>query len=97
MLAYGDLVKLQLDQLSTKVSNQQKAKSQNHHVLQKHGALTGASARIQKAEKKEKEDADNAKQRLFIERVAQNKIKNELKACGVVAQKQEKERKKKVL
>ena len=61
MLAYGDLVKLQLDQLSTKVSNQQKAKSRNCHVLQKHGALTGASARIWKAEKKEKEDADNAK------------------------------------
>jgi DDE superfamily endonuclease len=97
MLAYGDLVTLQLDQLSTKVSNQQKAKSRNRHVLQKHGALTGASAKVRKAEKREKEEADSIKRKLFIERVARNKIKNELKARGVLARRQEKERKKRIL
>src|SRR5436190_23721371 len=43
MLAYGELVTLQLNQLSTKDANQQNATSQSHHVLQKHGVLTGAA------------------------------------------------------
>ena len=96
MLAYGELVTLQLNQLSTKVSNQQKAKSRSRQVLQKHGVLTGAAAKVRKAEKKLKEEADNTRQRLFIKRVTQNKIKNELKARGVIARRQERERKRKV-
>jgi len=61
MLAYGELVTLQLNQLSTKVLNQQKAKSQSCWVLQKHGILTGAAAKTRKAEKKLKEEADNTR------------------------------------
>ena len=96
MLAYGELVTLQLNQLSTKVANQQKAKSRSHHVLQKHGVLTGAAAKVRKAERQAKEEADNTKRKVYIERVAWNKIKNELKAHGVIAWRQEKERKRKL-
>ena len=48
-----------------------------------------------KAEKAAKTKADK-KRRQYIERVAKNRIRNELKACGVLAQRQERERKKKV-
>jgi hypothetical protein len=97
MLAYGDLVSLQLNQLSTKVANQQKAKSRSRNVLQRHGVLTGGDAKVRKAQKQAKEEADQLKRRLYLERTTRNKIKNELKARGVIARKQEKERKKKVL
>jgi hypothetical protein len=97
MLAYRELVSLQLKQLSTKVANQQKAKSRNRHVLQKHGVLTGRDAKVRKAQKQVKEEADQLRRRLYLERITRNKIKNELKARGVIARKQEKERKKKLL
>jgi hypothetical protein len=97
MLAYGELVSLQLNQLSTKVSNQQKAKSRSRNVLQKHGVLTGKDAKVRKAQKQAKEEADQLRRKHYLERITRNKIKNELKARGVVARKQEKERKKKIL
>ena len=97
MLAYGELVTLQLNQLSTKVSNQQKAKSQSRNVLQKHSVLTGTDAKVRKAEKQAKEEVNQLKQRLYLVRITRNRIKNELKARGVIARKQEKERKKKLL
>jgi hypothetical protein len=96
MLSYGELTTLQLQLLSTKVANQQKAKSRNRNILQKHGVLTGADARRMKAEKAAKKEANKEKHKQYVERVARNKIKNELKARGVLARRQEKERKKKV-
>ena len=96
MLSYGELTTLQLQLLSTKVANQQKAKSRSCNVLQKHGVLTGADARRMKMEKAAKIEAEKEKHRQYIERVARNKIRNELRAHGVLARRQERERKKKV-
>ena len=96
MLLYGELTTLQLQLLSTKVANQQKAKSRSRNILQKHGVLTGADARRMKAEKAAKTEANKEKRRQYIERVVKNKIRNELKARGVLARRQERERKKKV-
>jgi hypothetical protein len=44
VLASGELTVLQHNALATKVQNQQKAKYQNHNVLQKHGVLTAEEA-----------------------------------------------------
>ena len=49
-----------------------------------------------KAEKAAKTKANKEKCKQYIKRVAKNKIKNKLKACKVLAQRQERERKKKV-
>src|SRR5438045_4194879 len=96
MLLYRKLTTLQLQLLSTKVANQQKAKLRSHNILQNHSILTGADACRMKAEKVAKEEAEKEKHRQYIERVAKNKIKRELKAHGVLAWRQERERKKKV-
>ena len=96
MLSYGEITTLQFKLLSTKVTNQQKAKSQSCNILQKHGVLTSAEAHKLKVEKAAKKEAIEKKCKIYIERVAKNKIKNELKAHGVIARRQEKERKKKV-
>src|SRR5436190_17082476 len=96
MLSYGELTTLQLQLLSTKVANQQKAKSRSRNILQKHSVLTGADAHRMKAEKAAKTEANKEKCRQYIERVVKNKIRNELKARGVLARRQERERKKKV-
>jgi len=58
MLSYGELTTLQLQLLSTKVANQQKAKSRSCNVLQKHGVLTGADACRMKMEKAAKIEAE---------------------------------------
>jgi DDE superfamily endonuclease len=44
LLAYGDLLDLQLKALSTRISNQQKAKTHSHQVLQKFGVMTTEEA-----------------------------------------------------
>ena len=85
MLSYGELTTLQLRLLSTKVANQQKAKSRSCNILQKHSVLIGADARRMKAEKAAKKEADEEKRRQYIKRVAKNRIRNELKARGVLA------------
>ena len=43
-----------------------------------------------------KKKVDITRQRLFIKRVTRNKIKNDLKAQGVIARRQERERKRKL-
>jgi len=96
MLSYRELITLQLHLLFTKVANQQKAKSQSCNILQKHSVLIGANACRIKVEKAAKTEADKEKRRQYIERVAKNRIRNELKARGVLARRQERERKKKV-
>jgi hypothetical protein len=49
-----------------------------------------------KAEKAAKKEVEEEKRRQYIERVARNKIKNDLKTCKVIARRRERERKKAV-
>jgi hypothetical protein len=89
LLAYGELVQLQLDQLQAKVKAQQKAKTRTRRVIQQSGALTAEGAIKRIAEKEAEEKAKTEKRRHFLIRVTRNRIKNEYKARGVIARRQE--------
>ena len=73
--------------LFTKVTNQQKAKSQSCNILQKYSVLISAKAYKLKMEKVPKKKAIEKGCKICIERVARNKIKNELKAHRVIVRK----------
>ena len=96
VLAGGELTVLQRNALATKVQNQQKAKYRNRNVLQKHGVLTAEEAWAKKAANDAKRKAILEKKKATLIRIARNRIKNNLKACGVIARRNERERKKAV-
>jgi hypothetical protein len=96
VLAGRELAALQHKALATKVQNQRKAKYQNRNVLQKNGVLTAEEAFAKKEANRLKRQAVEDKRNATLVRVTRNKIKNEYKACGVAACKQERERKKQV-
>ena len=93
----GELAVLQYNALSTKVQNQQKAKYQNWNVLQKNGGIMTAEEAWAKKDANERKHKEIlSKKRATLIHITRNKIKNNLRACGVVAQKRERERKKSV-
>lgn len=92
LLLYGTLVELQLDQLQSKVKAQQMAKTRNRRVIQRSGALTAEEATARIAEKEAEAKAKIEKRRQYLIRVTRNKVKNEYRAHGVIARRQEKVR-----
>src|SRR5277367_3948134 len=96
VLAGGELAVLQHNALAVKVQNQQKTKYRNRNVLQKNGVLTAEEAWAKKEEKAAKRKAIFDKKKATLVRITRNKIKNNLKARGVIARRQERERKKDV-
>jgi hypothetical protein len=96
VLASGELTVLQHNALATKVQNQQKAKYRNRNVLQKNGVMTAEEAWAKKEANQAKRKAILNKKRATLIRVTRNKIKNDLKARGVIARRRERERKKAV-
>src|SRR5277367_1245210 len=96
ILASGELTVLQHNALATRVQNQQKAKYRNRNVLQKNGVLTAEEAWAKKAENDAKRKAILEKKKATLVRITRNKIKNDLKARGVIAWRSERERKKAV-
>jgi hypothetical protein len=96
VLASGELTILQHNALTAKVQNQQKAKYRNRNVLQKNGVLTAEEAWAKKEANAAKRKAILDKKRATLVRITRNKIKNNLKAHGVIARRQERERKKAV-
>jgi hypothetical protein len=96
VLAGGELTVLQHNALAAKVQNQQKAKYRNRNVLQKNGVLTAEEAWAKKEANAAKRKAILDKKKATLVQITRNKIKNNLKACGVIARRQEKERKKAV-
>jgi hypothetical protein len=96
LLASGELTILQHTALATKVQNQQKAKYWNRNVLQKNGILSAKEAWAKKDANEAKQKAILNKKKATLVCIARNKIKNNLKACGVAARGQERERKKAV-
>jgi hypothetical protein len=60
------------------------------------GFLTAKDAWAKKAANKAKRQAILKKRRATLIQVTRNKIKNELKTCGIAAQRLERERKKQV-
>jgi hypothetical protein len=85
LLAGGELTVLQHTALATKVQNQQKAKYWNRNVLQKNGVLTAEEAWAKKEANEAKRKAILNKKKATLVRITRNKIKNDLKARGVVA------------
>jgi hypothetical protein len=65
-------------------------------VLQKHSVLTAEEAWAKKEANEAKRKAILNKKKATLVRITRNKIKNDLKARGVVARRQERERKKAV-
>jgi hypothetical protein len=65
-------------------------------VLQKHGVMTSEEALAKIEVNKAKRKAILDKKRATLIRITRNKIKNNLKARGVVARRQERERKRAV-
>jgi hypothetical protein len=96
LLASGELTVLQHTALATKVQNQQKAKYWSCNVLQKNGVLTAEEAWAKKEANEAKRKAIFNKKKATLVRIARNKIKNNLKARGIAARRQERERKKAV-
>jgi hypothetical protein len=92
LLAYAELIQLQLDQLQAKIKAQQVAKTRSRRVIQKSGALTAEGAISRIAEKEAEEEAKKERKRQFIIRVTRNKIKNDYRARGIVARRQERNR-----
>ena len=80
VLACGELTVLQHNVLATKVRNQQKAKSRNRDVLQKHSVMTAEEAWAKKGANVIKQKALLDKKRAFLTRVTRNKIKSNLKS-----------------
>lgn len=96
LLAYGELVQLQLHQLQAQAKSQQIARTRNRQVVQQSGALTAEEAHERIAEKEAKKEAQKEKRCQFLIRVTRNKIKNEYKARGVIARRKERARVQKV-
>jgi hypothetical protein len=96
ILASGELTVLQHNALATRVQNQQKAKYRNRNVLQKNGVLTAEEAWAKKEANAAKRKAILEKKKATLIRITRNKIKNDLKARGVLARRSERERKKAV-
>ena len=94
ILASGELTILQHNALATKVQNQQKAKYRNRNVLQKNGVLTAEEAWAKKEANNAKRKEILEKKKVTLVRITKNKIQNDLKACGVLARRSERERKK---
>jgi len=68
-----------------KAQNQQKAKYWNCNVLQKHGVLTTEEAGAKKEANEAKRKAILNKKKATLVQITRNRIKNDLKARGVVA------------
>jgi hypothetical protein len=85
VLASGELAVLQHNALAVKVQNQQKAKYRNRNVLQKNGVLTAEEAWAKKEANAAKHKAIFDKKKATLVRITRNKIKNNLKARGVIA------------
>jgi hypothetical protein len=96
VLASRELTVLRHNALATKVQNQQKAKYQNCNILQKHGVLTAEEAWTKKTANNTKQKAILEKKKATLVRITRNRIKNDLKACGIIARRSERERKKAV-
>jgi hypothetical protein len=96
VLARGELTILQHNALLIKVQNQQKYKYRNRNVLQKNGVLTIEDAEAKKEANIIKRKAILDKKKATLIRVTRNRIKSNLKAHGVIARRQERERKKAV-
>jgi hypothetical protein len=92
LLQYGELIKLKLEHLHSRMRGQQIAKSRNRKVIQRSGALTVKDTlqRIAAKEAGEKEQVERKRQKLI--QVTHNKIKKELKSRGIIAHPQERMR-----
>ena len=82
--------------LATRVQNQQKSKYRNGNGLQKNGVLTAEEAWAKKEANDAKRKAILKKRKTTLIQISRNRIKNDLKARGVIARMSGRERKKEV-
>jgi hypothetical protein len=92
LLAYGEIVVLQLQQSRAQAKAQQMAKTRSRRVVQRSGALTTEEAHLRIAEKEAKIEAQKEKKRQILIRKTRNKIRKQYKALGVTARRQERAR-----